>query len=111
MRKNQIAGGIIVFGVGLFLAYANSVYVVEVFKGAIQPITVFLGLTSIAAGVFGKDAFKKIHYALGIVLMIIGFYGFYDEYYAVLDFFYGFVPLFLLITGMISIVHGIKQLR
>jgi len=80
MRKNHITGGLIVFGVGLFFAYANSVYVVEVFKGAIQPITILIGLTPIAAGIFGKDAFKKINYALGTVFLIIGFYGLYDEY-------------------------------
>jgi tetrahydromethanopterin S-methyltransferase subunit C len=111
MRKNHITGGLIVFGVGLFFAYANSVYVVEFIKGAIQPITLFIGIVAIAAEIFGKNAVKRINYALGTVFLIIGLYGLYDEYYAVLDFFYGFIPLFLLITGTIGIVHGINQLK
>ncbi|MBF0451866.1 MAG: hypothetical protein HQK75_14270 [Candidatus Magnetomorum sp.] len=110
MRKSHIIGGVILFGTGLFLAYANSVYVVEVFKGAIQPITILIGLTAIAAAFFGKQAFKKMNYGVGTVCLLIGFYGLYDEYYAVMDFFYGLLPLFLFASGIIAIVHGIKKL-
>lgn len=42
--------------------------------------------------------------------IIFGF-GLYDEYYAVIDFFHGFIPLLLFVTGIIAVVYGIKELK
>ncbi|HUV49755.1 MAG TPA: hypothetical protein VMW78_01870 [Anaerolineae bacterium] len=111
MRKAHIIGGQIVFGLGLFLLYLNSTFVVEFIKGAIQPIIILLGLLCLAVGVLGKTGFKKINLAAAAIFLILGLYGLYDEYYAVADFFNGFFPVLLIIAGVISIVHGIKKLN
>ncbi|MBF0103026.1 MAG: hypothetical protein HQK77_19180 [Desulfobacterales bacterium] len=111
MRWNHIIGGQIVFGLGLFLVYLNSVVVVEIFKGAIQPVIIILGIIAIMASVFGKKEFRKPNAVAGGVLLALGIYGLYDEYYAVVDFIYGFLPLFLVFIGLIGVTHGIKQLK
>jgi hypothetical protein len=45
------------------------------------------------------------------LLLILGLYGLFDEYYAVIDFFYGLMPPLLVCVGIISIVYGVKRLR
>jgi len=111
MRKAHIIGGLIVFGSGLFLAYMNSPMVVEFIKGAIQPITIIIGLVALASALLGKKNYRTINSILAGACLVIGFYGLYDEYYAVLDFFYGFLPLFLLCAGSVSLVYGIMKMR
>jgi hypothetical protein len=111
MRLAHIIGGQIIFGLGLFLVYLNSAVVVEVFKGAIQPVIILLGLLAFAAAVFGKKEFRKINAAIAGVLIVLGIFGLYDEYYAVVDFLHGFIPLFLFATGIVAVISGIKQLK
>nr|ASQ41199.1 magnetosome protein MamI-1 [Candidatus Magnetananas rongchenensis] len=110
MRKGHIIGGVLAFSTGLFFSFYYSVYVVEVIKGVVQPVFIVLGFIALAVAVFGKTEFKKINYVVAVVSLILGFYGLYDEYYAVLDFLYGFVPILLIVTGVIGVVHGIKKL-
>ena len=111
MRLAHIIGGQILFGLGLFLVYLNSAVVVEVFKGAIQPVIILLGLLAFAAAVFGKKDFRKINATIAGVLIVLGIFGLYDEYYAVVDFLHGFIPLFLFVTGIVAVISGIKQLK
>ncbi|MBF0234328.1 MAG: hypothetical protein HQK65_15010 [Desulfamplus sp.] len=111
MRKAHIIGGLIVFGTGLFLAYLNSAMVVEFIKGAIQPITIILGFVALASALLGKKIYRTINSVLAGLFLVVGFYGMYDEYYAVLDFFYGFFPIFLVGAGSISLVYGIMKLK
>ncbi|MBF0468011.1 MAG: hypothetical protein HQK61_03865 [Desulfamplus sp.] len=111
MRKGHIITGLIVFGSGLFLAYMNSAMVVEFIKGAIQPVTIFLGFVALGSALFGKKIYRTINSILAGLLLAVGFYGLYDEYYAVLDFFYGFFPIFLVCAGSISLVYGITKLK
>ena len=111
MRLAHIIGGQIIFGLGRFLLYLNSAVAVVVFKGAIQPIIILLGLVAFAAAIFGKKDFRKINAAIAGVLTVLGIFGLYDEYYAVIDFLHGFIPLFLFTTGIIAVISGIKQLK
>lgn len=111
LRKGHAISGCIIFGIGLFFCYVNSVYVVEFFKGLVQPLTILIGLTALAAAILGKKQFAKFNYGVAIVSLIVGSYGLYDEYYAVLDFFYGFMPLALLFGGIVAVVHGVKKLK
>lgn len=111
MRLAHIIGGQILFGLGLFLVYLNSAVVVEVFKGAIQPVIILLGLLAFAAAVFGKKELRKINAAVAGVFIVLGIFGLYDEYYAVVDFLHGFIPLFLFATGIVAVISGIKQLK
>ena len=110
MRKGHIIGGLVVFGIGLFLLYLNSAVVAEFMKGIVQPTLILLGLLCLAAAIFGRNDFKKINAVAAVIFLVIGLYGLYDEYYAVLDFFSGFIPIFLIVGGMISLVCGIKKL-
>ena len=110
MRKNHIIAGLIVFGIGLFLAYLNSAIVAEFVKGMAQPVFILIGLFFLAATVFGKKEFIKFNAAPGVLFLCIGLYGLYDEYYATLDFFSGFLPVFLIVAGVISLVYGVKKL-
>ncbi|SLM32723.1 Magnetosome protein MamI. Homology with gene DMR_41140 of RS-1 [Desulfamplus magnetovallimortis] len=111
IRKAHVIGGVVVFSTGLFLAYLNSAMVVEFIKGIIQPITILLGLTALMSALLGKKKYRTINSIVAGLLLVIGAYGIYDEYYAVLDFFYGFLPLFLVSSGVISVTYGITRLK
>ena len=110
MRKNHIIGGLIVFGLGLFLLYLYSPYMVEFLKGAMQPILILFGLVALAAGIFGDKNFKKVNFVVAAVFLFLGLYGLYDEYYTVVDFFNGLIPPLLVVIGLVSVVHGIRKL-
>ena len=96
---------------GLFFIYLNGPLVVEIFKGAIQPLTIGLGLLALAAAILGKRAYRKINATVAGLLLMLGFYGLYDEYYAVIDFFSGFIPLALLVSGFVAVISGIKKVK
>lgn len=110
MRRNHIIGGLIVFSAGLFLLYFFSPYVVEVIKGALQPTLIAIGLTAIGAALLGDKTFKRMNLIAGVIFLLLGLYGLYDEYYAVMDFFYGLLPPLLLVAGFVCVFHGIKKL-
>ncbi len=110
MKKNHVIGGVIIFGLGLFLAYFYSSYIVEVLKGALQPILILFGLLAFAAGIFGRNTFKKMNFIVAAAFLFLGIYGLYDEYYAVVDFFNGLIPPLLIVLGLVSVVHGIRTL-
>lgn len=110
MRKNHIIGGLIVFGMGLFSLYFYGPYVVELIKGAMQPVLILIGLLSMAAGFMGKKELKKMNFIVAAIFLLLGLYGLYEEYYAVMDFFNGLFPPLLVVVGLISIFHGIKNL-
>lgn len=111
MRKSHIIGGQLVFGLGLFLAYLNSAFVVEFIKGSVQPIFILFGIVALAAAIFDRTAFKKINYIMAALFLGLGLYGLYDEYYAVLDFFYGLMPPALILSGLVSVTHGIRTIK
>ena len=111
MRKEHIIGGLVVFGIGLFLLYLNSVFVAEFIKGIVQPALILIGLFCLAAAILGGEELKIINAIAALVFLAVGLYGLYDEFYSVLDFFKGFIPVFLIILGAVSLVHGIKTLR
>ena len=110
MRKNHIIGGLIIFSVGLFLLYYFSPYVVEVIKGALQPVLIGIGLIAMAAAALGNKEYKKMNLIVTVIFLVLGLYGLYDEYYAVMDFFFGLMPPLLVVAGLVSVVHGIKKL-
>lgn len=110
MRRNHIVGGLIVFSVGLFLLYYLSPYVVEVLKGAMTPALIAIGLTAMGAAILGNKDFKKMNLLVAVVFLLLGLYGLYDEYYAVMDFLYGMMPPLLVIAGLVSVFHGVKKL-
>ena len=111
MRKAHIISGLIVFSTGFFLTYYYSARVVEFFKGAIQPVTIILGLIALASALLGKKQFRTINSVIAGLLLLVGFYGLYDEYYAVLDFCYGFLPIFLVSAGIVSLTYGVMKIR
>lgn len=110
MRRNHVIGGLIVFSVGLFLLYLFSPYVVELFKGALQPALIGIGLMALAGAILWNKEFKKINLILAVIFLLLGLYGLYDEYYAVMDFFSGMMPPLLVVAGLVSVFHGIKKL-
>lgn len=110
MRRNHVIGGLLVFSVGLFMLYLFNPYVVEMIKGALQPALIAVGLMAVAAAALGNREFKKMNLIVAVIFLLLGLYGIYDEYYAVLDFFYGMSPPLLVVAGLVSVVHGIKKL-
>jgi len=110
MRYKHIVGGLLCFGVGLFLAYMWSPLVVECFKGAVQPITLAIGVLALLSVVFDKTRHKKINLTVAVVFLAVGGYGFYDEYIAVKDLMYGAGPIALVVFGLLAITNGIKSL-
>lgn len=111
MRWNHIIGGLIVFALGLFGIYLYGPLVVEVLKGFLQPLIIALGLLTLAAAFFGKKDLRKINAVVAAVLLILGAYGLYDEYYAVVDFFNGALPLVLLVAGIVAVISGVRSVH
>ena len=110
MRKGHIISGLIIFSLGLFFTYFNSVVVVGFIKGAAQPVLLILGLALLAAAIFAKKEYRTINSILAAIFLFVGAYGLYDEYYATLDFFNGFLPILLIVAGIASVIHGIREL-
>jgi hypothetical protein len=44
-------------------------------------------------------------------MLCLAIYGFYDEYYAVLDFVKGATPLAMVGIGSVAVVSGVNRLR
>lgn len=109
MRIGHVVGGVAALGLGLYGVYDEYFVTVEFLKGMLQPLLSLAGLVAILAGLLNYKL-KLPHVAVGLVLLGLGIYGFYDEYFAVLDFFKGAVPLALLGIGMVSVVSGVRQL-
>jgi len=63
------------------------------------------------AAFLGRKKFRTINSIIAGILFVVGFYGIYDEYYAVIDFFYGFLPLFLVCSGTVSVTYGITKMK
>ncbi len=113
MRKGHIIAGLSIFSVGLFFVYMNSVLVVTLIKGVVQPIFILIGLALLAAAIFAKKEYRVVNSILAGIFLLIGLYGLFaggDEYYATLDFFNGFLPILLIGAGAASLIHGIKEL-
>lgn len=110
MRITHIILGAIALSLGIFGLYDEYFVAVEFIKGSMQPACAVIGIISIQAGLL-RDKPKLGHVIFGVVLLGLGIYGFFDEYYAVLDFFKGAVPPFLLLIGLIAVVSGVKQLK
>lgn len=110
MRKGHIVGGLVAFIIGSVLTFLYRAHVMEWLKGAIQPIFILIGLTALSSVIFGRTALKKTNLILGAVFLVVGLYGFYEEYHAVKDFISGLMPPFLIILGLISLAYGIRKL-
>lgn len=113
MRKGHIITGLTIFSLGLFFVYMNSVLVVGLIKGAVQPLFILIGLVLLAAAFFAKKEYRTANSILASIFLMIGLYGLFaggDEYYATLDFFNGVLPILLIVAGVASMIHGIRQL-
>lgn len=108
-RWPHIIGGVLALGLGVYGVYDEYFTVIEFIKGAVQPVLAFVGVVALLAGILSVKV-KASHVVLGLVLLGVGIYGFFDEYYATLDFFKGSVPIALLIAGALSVVSGVKLL-
>jgi UDP-N-acetylmuramyl pentapeptide phosphotransferase/UDP-N-acetylglucosamine-1-phosphate transferase len=102
--------GIVALGIGVFGIYDEYFTVVEFIKGFLQPLFALIGFIAILAGLLSTKP-KTGHIIFGLLFLGVGIYGFFDEYYAVLDFFKGSVPLAMLVIGMVSVASGVKQLK
>ena len=111
MRITHIIGGLLIFSGGLFLAYQNSAVVVMVFKGALQPLMIIAGFVALVAALLGPPTHRTFNAIFAGLLLVVGFFGLYDEYYVVLDFCYGILPVLLVVGGTVSLAYGIKKLK
>ncbi|VEN74099.1 Magnetosome protein MamI-2 [Candidatus Desulfarcum epimagneticum] len=110
-RPRHIIGGVVVFAAGLFLGLNNMLYVVEFIKGALQPVFIIMGLTAAAAIFLNKEnSLRWLNAVIALVFLPLGVYGVYDEYYATMDFINGFLPILLVVVGLVALAHGIKQI-
>ncbi len=110
MRPAHIIGGAVAFGLGLIGVYDEYFVVVEFIKGMIQPATALIGIVAVVAGM-ARLRPSVPHIVFGLVMLCLAIYGFYDEYYAVLDFVKGATPLVMVGLGTIAVVSGVQKLR
>ncbi|HEY3359027.1 MAG TPA: hypothetical protein VGQ83_37600 [Polyangia bacterium] len=110
MRPVHILGGAVAFGVGLWGIYDEYFVTIEFLKGAMQPITALIGLVAVIAGM-ARVRPSAGHIVFGLVLLSLSIYGFYDEYYAVIDFLKGALPLAMVGAGCVAVASGVNRLR
>ncbi len=112
MRPKHLVTGLFVFGVGLFFMLKNTLYVVEFIKGGAQPLFVVLGLVAACAAIINSNKTQRIvNLCVAIILLLIGCYGVYDEFYATKDFISGLLPPLLILTGLVALIHGILKVK
>lgn len=110
MRITHIAFGAAALAFGVWGIYDEYYTVVELVKGALQPLLAFGGLVNILSGLLAlKTKIRRV--IIGLLLLGLGVFGFFDEYYAVLDLLKGAVPPALLLVGAVAVVSGVKSLR
>jgi hypothetical protein len=109
MKTWHVLGGALALGLGILGVFDEYFVVVEFIKGSIQPLLALVGMTAIFASLLSRRP-RMIHLVFGLAALGVGIYGFFDEYYATLDFFKGAVPLALLFLGTVSVVAGVKQM-
>ncbi len=102
--------GALVFGLGLIGVYDEYFVVIEFIKGLLQPATAAIGLLAVISGIARLKP-SAAHIAGGLALLCLAVYGFYDEYYAVLDFVKGSVPIGMVGVGSVAVVSGVNRLR
>ena len=110
-RAGHLAAGAALFGLGFSLALLNRFLVIEFIKGFMQPVTILAGIVALLAALLGKPEFRSFNAILAGALLVVGAYGLYDEFYAVLDFLHGFVPLFLTAAGIVALACGFLRLK
>ncbi|MGK5083004.1 hypothetical protein WDW37_06835 [Bdellovibrionota bacterium FG-1] len=60
----------------------------------------------------GMTMRQKAHLAIGVVALVLGIYGVYDEYFNVIDFLKGASPLIFIAVGLVALVAGLtKKIR
>ncbi len=52
---------------------------------------------------------QKFHFVVGILALAVGIYGFYDEYFNVIDFIKGSTPIIFIVCGVIALVAGVSK--
>ena len=110
MKPAHIIGGAVAFGVGLIGVYDEYFVVVEFLKGMIQPATALIGVIAVVAGM-ARLRPSPAHIVFGLLMLCLAIYGFYDEYYAVIDFVKGALPLGMVGAGSVAVLSGVRRLR
>ncbi len=59
--------------------------------------------------VMGMSIKRKVHLIVGIVALVLGVYGVYDEYFNVIDFLKGASPLIFIAVGVVALVAGLTK--
>ncbi|MGK5088469.1 hypothetical protein WDW86_12995 [Bdellovibrionota bacterium FG-2] len=59
--------------------------------------------------VMGMSLKRKVHLIVGIVALVLGVYGVYDEYFNVIDFLKGASPLIFIAVGVVALVAGLTK--
>jgi hypothetical protein len=104
-------------GLGLAGIYDEYFVVVEFLKGFSQPLTALVGLIAVISGVSKRKrpdrrlGSSTVHIVFGLALLGLAVYGFYDNYYAVMDFLKGSMPILLIGVGTVAVFSGINRLR
>ncbi len=110
MRLAHIAGGAIACALGVLGIYDEYFVVIEFLKGMLPPVMSVGGLVAVISGM-ARFRPSTGHIVAGLVLLALAVYGFYDEYFAVLDFTKGALPVAMVVIGTIAVLSGVKRLR
>ncbi|MBF0360266.1 MAG: hypothetical protein HQK49_04605 [Oligoflexia bacterium] len=110
-RKFHLVFGLALLFLGLYGVYDEIFNVVDLIKGAIQPVTIFAGGFLLFLGMQHDGKMKNLFLGGGAATLVIGLYGLYDEWYTFIDMVMGILPLFCILAGGLSLIAGIKRLK
>ncbi len=52
---------------------------------------------------------RKVHLSVGVMALVLGIYGVYDEYFNVIDFLKGASPLIFIAVGVVALIAGLTK--
>ncbi|MBF0299456.1 MAG: hypothetical protein HQK51_12095 [Oligoflexia bacterium] len=113
-RRFHLFFGLILLFLGIYGAYDEIFNVVDFIKGAMQPATLLAGAFILFLGLKRKDdggITKNALMGTGAVILLVGFYGLYDEWYSFIDMVMGAFPLACIAFGTLSLIVGINKLK
>ncbi len=109
-RSFHLIFGLLMLILGGYWGFRDVFNVMDVFKGFVHFLFMFLGFVLLSVAIF-REKHKKINIPLGAILMIVGVIGLVDEWDIVADVLRGIFPPAFCVLGVLALFAGIHKLK